>query len=243
MSYCFCIFSADIDFRRFEEHLKDLKGTTNRKIFRPGQQMANNTYGGKTLHQIEKEVLKVDQKAHQSPGQQSCTNSQGSSPNHSHFPLPGMAAHSPKRGKKAIPLPQPKPKKISQPEMRVPPYMNITGHTGNVPPPPPDYPPPDHQDDEPEDDDDEQEDEYIAPSQLRNDAEEEEEEEEGCPIYQNYQSNGITEQPQYLNVGGFAENEAPAESPSLYQNVDFSAAGKAKPKVRPRVPKKPRGHH
>ena len=198
--------------------------------------MADNTYGGKTLHELGKEVLK-HQKGSQNPGQLSSTNNQSSSSIPSACPLPGMAARSPTRGRKVTPVPQPKPKKLSQPDVRVPPYINITGHVGNVPPPP-NHPPPGHQDSELEDD--EQEDEYIAPSQLRDDAEEEET--ESNPIYQNFQTNGIAEPPKYLNVG-FAEDEAPVESPSLYQNVDFSAAGKAKPKVRPRVPKKPQTHH
>ena len=198
--------------------------------------MADNTYGGKTLHEM-KDALRTHHNSSKNPGQQSSPNNQSCSPLLP-SPLPGMAKHSPTRGKKPTPIPQPKPKRVSQPEVRVPPYVNFPGHAGSAAPPPPGYPPPGHQDDDP---DDEQEDEYIAPSQLREDAEEEEEVESN-QIYQNLQTNGVAEQPKYLNVS-FGDGEVPSESPSLYQNVDFSSGGKAKPKVRPRLPKKPQTHH
>ena len=197
--------------------------------------MADNTYGGQTLHEM-KDVLKVHEKSTRShsPGQQSPSDSLSGSQVPSSCPLPGMAPRSPSKGKKPLPLPQPKAKKLSLPESRVPPYVNVTGHSGNVPPPPPDYPPPGHQNSDPED---EQEDEYIAPSQLIGDPAEG----ESNQIYQNLHSNGVAEPSHYLNVG-FGEGEALTESPSLYQNVNFSS-GKAKPKVQPRVPKKPHTHH
>ena len=51
-------FSVDVDLDRFEEHLKSLKGNANRKIFRRGQQIVDNTYGGKTFSELD-EFLKL----------------------------------------------------------------------------------------------------------------------------------------------------------------------------------------
>ena len=58
LNHIFKFFSVDIDFHRFEEDHKSLKGNTNRKIFQPGQQMTGNTNREKTSPEF-KEVVEA----------------------------------------------------------------------------------------------------------------------------------------------------------------------------------------
>ena len=237
---------TEIDFTKFQDQLKKMKGNTNKRMFKAGCGLEDHTYGGLKLSEMKK-VL----------DREVCTDAVNSSLVQGGTPTP-FAGFQPnqRNSMQFVPDPtkisnkslSPKPKKTNPSMVSVLPETQKqlpqlpTGYV-NMFPSPSRYENAHLSKNEEEEDEDEDGDQeiYVEPGTLEDD---DVTEESDSNVYQNYNFGKTEPQKNYVNMSELQNNPPPAPSPShdasIYANVTYQGKPLTPPRVKPKVKPRPR---